>query len=140
MVEEYVLVPSTWWLSLAIARLRLILCMRLLYESGKKGMKGIVTGVSVGAVVLIAPRMLMGLIWCRIRKSDCFQNSLVAHIGRDDEDEGMEIVVQGKMGIIPIFSYEVLKQARNYFDEKNQIGDGGLVRYIYANSLMVMLW
>lgn len=92
---------------------------------GKKGTKGVAIGVSVGVAALIAAGILMGLIWYRRRKSDRLRKSLVGRSVRDDEDKGMETVVQGKIGTMPIFSYEVLKQATNYFDEKNQLGDGG---------------
>lgn len=94
--------------------------------SGKgKGTNGVAIGVSVGAAALIAAGILMGLIWYRRRKSESLRKSLVGRSVRDDEDKGMETVVQGKIGTMPIFSYEVLKQATNYFDEKNQLGDGG---------------
>lgn len=95
---------------------------------GKKGTNGVAIGVSVGAAVLIAAGIFMGILWYKTRKNDFLQKSLVAGSVRDDRDDGdrsMETVVQGKIGTLPIFSYEVLKQATNYFDEKNQLGDGG---------------
>jgi len=94
---------------------------------GKKATSGVAIGVSVGAAVLIAAGLLVGIIGYRRRrgKSEFFRQSLVAQSVKDDEDKDMEAAVQYKIGSLPIFSYEVLKQATNCFDEKNQLGDGG---------------
>ena len=61
--------------------------------------------------MLIAVGLLVGITVSRRRKCLCF--------GRD-----LEASIRGNIGALPIFSYEVLKQKTNDFDENNQLGDG----------------
>jgi serine/threonine protein kinase len=86
---------------------------------------GAAIGGSVGAAVLIAAGLLVGITVYRRRKRLYFRESSVVSGVGDNEDKAMEAATQGKIGTLPVFSHEVLKQATSDFDEKNQLGDGG---------------
>lgn len=85
---------------------------------------GAVLGGSIGGFMFLVAGLFVGRAVYR-RKMLCFREVLVVMGDGDCKDKDIEADIKGKIGSLPIFSYEVLKQATNDFDEKNQLGDGG---------------
>lgn len=92
---------------------------------GKKLKNVAAIGESVGAAVFIVAALLVAITACRRKRRLDFRESSVVSDFTDNEDKAMEAATQGKIGTLPIFSYQVLKQATDNFNEKNQVGDGG---------------
>ncbi|GLJ09817.1 hypothetical protein SUGI_0116390 [Cryptomeria japonica] len=84
----------------------------------------IVLGSSIGAVALIAAIAVLYILYVKRRKRPHIRGFGGDHSNyqRSDMEAGL---VMNMMGNLPMFHYEELQQATNFFDEKNQLGDGG---------------
>ncbi|GLJ09812.1 hypothetical protein SUGI_0116290 [Cryptomeria japonica] len=84
----------------------------------------IVLGSSIGAVALIAAIAVLYILYVKRRKRPHIRGLGGDHSNyqRSDMEAGL---VMNMMGNLPMFHYEELQQATNFFDEKNQLGDGG---------------
>ncbi|GLJ09776.1 hypothetical protein SUGI_0115730 [Cryptomeria japonica] len=90
----------------------------------KSHSKHIILGWSIGGAALAAAAVMLFIYYVRRRKA-----SPTRGIGSDfSHYEGTDIEKDQKgymVGPLRIFSYQELQQATNFFDEKNELGDGG---------------
>lgn len=86
---------------------------------------GAVIGGLFGVTLVVVVVLSMCITVQRRRKHRMFTESFVVRGFKHDACKDMEAAIQGKIGTLPIFSYEVLRKATNDFDERNQLGDGG---------------
>ncbi|GLJ09774.1 hypothetical protein SUGI_0115670 [Cryptomeria japonica] len=85
----------------------------------------VIGGVSGGLALLLIGGFLICKIRKRRRRNLSHSPTLIAKEVEYSESRDIEAGVQQKIGNLPIFSYEILKQATSDFAEEKMLGDGG---------------
>ncbi|KAH9306318.1 hypothetical protein KI387_010722, partial [Taxus chinensis] len=82
----------------------------------------IIAGYSVGGVVLVAAAILFCIFYMRRRKPRPPRGVCTDFSYGSDMEASRPMYM---LGSLCIFSYQELEQATNFFDEDNEVGDGG---------------
>ncbi|XP_059072409.1 LEAF RUST 10 DISEASE-RESISTANCE LOCUS RECEPTOR-LIKE PROTEIN KINASE-like 1.2 [Cryptomeria japonica] len=95
-------------------------------SSGKSSKNAIILGSSIGGGVALAAAVLVLFLFFRVKRRKQFATRDLPNDFRKHKGNDMEGGQQRHMiGNLPIFSFEELQQATDFFDEKNELGDGG---------------